>query len=125
MSPMMHSLRLATFFSLLCCTSAYARSIERNTITGVKEDASVLILGGGVAGVIAARELHDKGITNFKIVEARGELGGRMMSHKFGAPGRQITIEVSAFAYQSRVKLKIVCRRVAIGCKAHRRATVR
>ncbi len=35
-------------------------------------DGSVLILGGGVAGVVAARTLHERGIKNFKIVEARG-----------------------------------------------------
>ncbi len=44
----------------------------------------VLILGGGVAGVIAARTLHDKGINNFLIVEARDELGGRMQTESFG-----------------------------------------
>ena len=44
----------------------------------------VLILGGGVAGVIAARTLHSQGIEDFVIVEARGELGGRMMTHSFG-----------------------------------------
>lgn len=89
----MYSPSLASVFALLCCTSTYARSVSRET--EVNKDASVLILGGGVAGVIAARELHAKGITNFKIVEARDELGGRMMSHTFGAPGREVNIEVS------------------------------
>ncbi|KAG8899616.1 hypothetical protein FRC00_001217, partial [Tulasnella sp. 408] len=42
----------------------------------------VLILGGGVAGVIAAQQLHEAGIDNFLIVEARDELGGRMHSYK-------------------------------------------
>lgn len=37
-----------------------------------QKNATVLILGGGVAGVIAARTLHEQGITSFKIVEARG-----------------------------------------------------
>ncbi|KAF8797572.1 amine oxidase [Phlegmacium glaucopus] len=43
----------------------------------------VLILGGGVAGVIAARTLHQNGIDDFLVVEARHELGGRMMSFTF------------------------------------------
>lgn len=43
--------------------------------------AQVLILGGGVAGVIAARTLQERGISDFIIVEARHELGGRLMSH--------------------------------------------
>ncbi|KAG8943311.1 hypothetical protein FRC04_002935 [Tulasnella sp. 424] len=42
----------------------------------------VLILGGGVAGIIAAEQLHKAGIENYLIVEARDELGGRMHSYK-------------------------------------------
>ncbi|KIO17971.1 hypothetical protein M407DRAFT_226715 [Tulasnella calospora MUT 4182] len=42
----------------------------------------VLILGGGVAGVMAAQQLHEAGIDNYLIVEARDELGGRMHSYK-------------------------------------------
>jgi polyamine oxidase len=56
----------------------------------------VLILGGGVAGVQAARKLTEEGITDFLIVEARDELGGRMHSTSFGAPGRQLTVELGA-----------------------------
>ncbi|KAI9430827.1 amine oxidase [Lactarius indigo] len=59
-------------------------------------DTQVLILGGGVAGVIAARTLANQGITDFLIVEARDELGGRMRSATFGAPNRQLTIELGA-----------------------------
>jgi len=59
-------------------------------------DTQVLILGGGVAGIIAARTLAAQGITNFLIVEARDELGGRMRSTTFGAPNRQLTVELGA-----------------------------
>ncbi|KAK0200983.1 hypothetical protein DFS33DRAFT_1277312 [Desarmillaria ectypa] len=52
----------------------------------------VLILGGGVAGVIAARTLHEEGIDNFLIIEARDELGGRMRSHAFAG----YTVEIGA-----------------------------
>ncbi|CDO76587.1 hypothetical protein BN946_scf184868.g1 [Trametes cinnabarina] len=58
-----------------------------------RKDARVLILGGGVAGVIAARTLHEQGIDDFIIVEARPELGGRMISHRLGD---QWTVEVGA-----------------------------
>ena len=61
-----------------------------------KHDTTVLILGGGVAGVIAARTLHEKGIDRFLIVEARDELGGRMCSTPFGAEGRRVTVELGA-----------------------------
>ncbi|KAG8873827.1 hypothetical protein FRB97_006431 [Tulasnella sp. 331] len=43
----------------------------------------VLILGGGVAGIIAAEQLAQAGITDFMIVEGRDELGGRMRSYNF------------------------------------------
>ena len=59
-------------------------------------DTQVLILGGGVAGIIAARTLAAQGITDFLIVEARDELGGRMRSTTFGAPKRQLTVELGA-----------------------------
>ena len=59
-------------------------------------DTQVLILGGGVAGIIAARTLAAQGITDFLIVEAREGLGGRMCSTTFGAPNRQLTVELGA-----------------------------
>lgn len=62
----------------------------------VRKDAKVLILGGGMAGITAARALHDHGIDDFIVVEARHELGGRMMSHTLGAPGHQYTVELGA-----------------------------
>ncbi|TBU42165.1 amine oxidase [Dichomitus squalens] len=48
-----------------------------------------------MAGVIAARTLHEQGI-DFIIVEARHELGGRLMSHTFGEGPNQWTVEVGA-----------------------------
>lgn len=49
-----------------------------------------------MAGVTAARTLNDQGIDDFILIEARHELGGRMMSHLFGEVGRQHTVEVGA-----------------------------
>ena len=60
------------------------------------KDATVLILGGGVTGIIAARTLHEQGIDNFVVVEAREELGGRLMSHSFGSHGKKYTVELGA-----------------------------
>ena len=45
-----------------------------------KFDTDVLILGGGIAGVAAAKTLHDHGFTNFMIIEAQSELGGRIQT---------------------------------------------
>ena len=49
-------------------------------------DAKVLILGAGVAGVTAAQRLESHGISDFLIVEARHEVGGRLKSRRFGSP---------------------------------------
>ena len=56
----------------------------------------VLILGGGVAGVMAAEALHRRGIDSFKIVEGRETLGGRMKSFSFGAADREYVLELGA-----------------------------
>ena len=61
-----------------------------------RKDTKVLILGGGVAGVVAARTLHEQGIDDFMILEARPELGGRLMSHEFGMDGNRWMVEVGA-----------------------------
>lgn len=63
----------------------------------VTQKVKVLILGGGVSGVLAARTLHDHGIEDFKIIEARDELGGRLKSFTFGVPGNQHTVELGEF----------------------------
>ncbi|KAF8175157.1 amine oxidase [Pholiota molesta] len=65
---------------LILSADAVATPHDRRNATSPK----VLILGGGMAGVIAARTLHQAGIDNFVIVEARDELGGRMQTQSFG-----------------------------------------
>lgn len=60
------------------------------------KNTTVLILGGGVAGIIAARTLHEQGIDDFKVVEARHELGGRLQSFKFGVSGNEHVLELGA-----------------------------
>jgi polyamine oxidase len=44
----------------------------------------VVILGGGVAGIAAAKALVNDGVEDFVILEARSELGGRAQDFKFG-----------------------------------------
>lgn len=43
----------------------------------------VAVLGGGMAGIIAARTLHEQGIQDFVIVEARNELGCPLNRYSF------------------------------------------
>ncbi|KAG6844453.1 hypothetical protein H0H87_006873 [Tephrocybe sp. NHM501043] len=52
-----------------------------------------LILGGGVAGIIATRTLHRQGINDFLIIEARDGLGGRLHSTAFAG---NHTVELGA-----------------------------
>ncbi|KAF8154024.1 hypothetical protein B0H34DRAFT_662165 [Crassisporium funariophilum] len=81
---------------VLCCLKFFVLLLAANSSQGATSPRSaaassasvtkhhkVLILGGGVAGVIAARTLHENGINDFLIIEAREELGGRMMTHTF------------------------------------------
>jgi len=101
----------ALIFSTLLIVNTTAARIPPPGLEGVisslahtKRDAAspsaaakqpkVVILGGGVAGVIAARTLHENGIDDFVIVEARDELGGRMQTQTFGkAGGKSYIIE--------------------------------
>ena len=46
-----------------------------------------------MTGIIAARTLHEQGIDDFIILDAKAELGGRMTSQAFGVPGRQVVVE--------------------------------
>lgn len=85
MPPLLSSL-LVGLAGLVCCGA-----VERSN-----NHYSVLVLGGGVSGVIAARSLARENITNFLIVEARPELGGRLHSTTFGKLGNQRTVELGA-----------------------------
>lgn len=44
----------------------------------------VAILGGGMSGVIAARTFSENKMTDYVIIEARSEFGGRMYNTPFG-----------------------------------------
>jgi len=57
-----------------------------------QSNSRVLILGGGVAGIMAARTFHDHGIKDFLIIEGREELGGRLRSASFAGK----TVELGA-----------------------------
>ena len=53
----------------------------------------VLIIGGGVSGIAAARALKQKGVTDFIMLEARTELGGRVHNVEWPkGSGNQIEI---------------------------------
>lgn len=45
----------------------------------------VIIIGAGMAGLSAANHLIKNGISNFKILEARNRVGGRIISLDMGS----------------------------------------
>lgn len=45
----------------------------------------VVIIGGGMAGLSAANHLISNGMTNFKLLEARGRIGGRIVAINIGS----------------------------------------
>ena len=69
--------------------------VSLNAVTPLLEcsqlDAEVLILGAGMSGVNAANTLYEQGITNFIILEAKSEIGGRVMQTEI-KPGVKIEL---------------------------------
>lgn len=57
-------------------TTTMGTTTGNNTATNVK----VLIIGAGMAGLSAANHLLQNGCNDFLIVEARGRIGGRIVS---------------------------------------------
>ncbi|KAF2689185.1 amine oxidase [Lentithecium fluviatile CBS 122367] len=72
---------------------------SQNNITCTCRKTKVAILGVGVAGIMAAKELTANNITDFLIVETNDRIGGRIRSHSFGhnpKTGLPYTIELGA-----------------------------
>ena len=90
---MVKLLAFAVLFMLLAPAIVY--TAKSQTCSGSNLDADVLILGGGIAGVAAAKTLHDRGVTNLRILEALDELGGRLRAVEL-RPGSGITINSGA-----------------------------
>lgn len=85
--------RVSCGFILLGLASALSGVVAQNANASTNH-TTVLILGGGMTGVIAARTLHEQGINDFIILDAQAGLGGRMIPETFGVPGRQFVIEM-------------------------------
>jgi NADPH-dependent 2,4-dienoyl-CoA reductase/sulfur reductase-like enzyme len=94
---------MVPFFSLLMVLNvawfpATVHALPANTARIAKGRNSgqprILILGGGVTGVIAARTLHEKGQENFVVIEANERLGGRMRSTRFGNKDKKVEVTV-------------------------------
>lgn len=53
---------------------------ENETKKTEQNNYQVIIIGGGMAGLSAANHLAKNGIDDFRILEARNRLGGRIIS---------------------------------------------
>jgi len=78
----------ALFFCLVAVSATVVQRPAKRT-----KSAQVLILGSGMAGVIAARTLHEQGIEDYIVVDAKIEMGGRILSYSLGPTGKNYTIE--------------------------------
>lgn len=56
---------------------------ENETKANTNEN-QVIIIGGGMAGLSAANHLEKNGFHDFRILEARNRLGGRIVSIDIG-----------------------------------------
>ncbi|XP_054717493.1 spermine oxidase-like, partial [Uloborus diversus] len=61
-----------------------AEESETDTADSSKISYKVIIIGGGIAGISAAHHLVKNGETDFKLLEARNRLGGRIISIPMG-----------------------------------------
>ena len=84
---------LAALLGLLSVTGDVIAQIA-NATSAASNYTTVLILGGGMTGIIAARTLHEQGIDDFIVLDAKTDLGGRMIGKTFGMPGRQLVVEM-------------------------------
>ena len=87
-----NSVNMQSFLLQIIMLSSVAASSLRKQACPLQEelDADVIILGGGIAGITAAKTLHDGGVTDVIVVEARDQIGGRMRRQEFG--GYQIEL---------------------------------
>lgn len=59
------------------------RMSENEAIDETKKH-NVIIIGAGMAGLSAANHLMKNGLKDFRILEARGRIGGRILSIDIG-----------------------------------------
>ena len=74
----------------------YGKSDINNTNNGAEHNYEVIIMGAGIAGISAAKQLLSKGIKNILIIEAQDYVGGRIKTIEFGNDIRQYPLNIGA-----------------------------
>lgn len=67
---------------LFCSSDVHGRQLRLGKRTKIRR-TKVLILGAGVAGLVAAKTLQEKEINDFLILEAQDYIGGRFKQRSF------------------------------------------
>ncbi|KAK3585131.1 hypothetical protein CHS0354_034261 [Potamilus streckersoni] len=71
------------FVLVISCLQLMSVSSQKDTATQT-QGPTVLILGAGMAGITAAKALHDKGYNNFIILDGSNRVGGRIKEVTIG-----------------------------------------
>lgn len=58
---------------------------ENDATAAATKQHKVIIIGAGMAGLSAANHLIKNGLTDLRILEARGRMGGRIVSIELAA----------------------------------------
>jgi len=61
------------------------------------DEVSVLIIGGGFGGLLAAARLQEAGITDIRIIEKGGDFGGTWYWNRY--PGARCDVPTTDYAY--------------------------
>ncbi|KAL3936012.1 MAG: hypothetical protein SGBAC_008583 [Bacillariaceae sp.] len=79
-------------------------ALQKNTDTlGLSSDEilDVVIIGAGWAGISAAATLKKKGIESFKVLEAKGHIGGRSYTHHENWEGQDVACDLGSMWIQN------------------------
>lgn len=63
-----------------------------SSAASISSCSSVIVVGAGISGIVAAKVLAENGIEDFLILEATDRIGGRLMKHEFAG----FTVECGA-----------------------------
>jgi Flavin containing amine oxidoreductase len=76
---------------------ALSNNRQGNNQEKTVEEYDIVIIGAGMAGLAAAKEIQDTDSSlTYVILESTNAVGGRVRSTTFGATGREVTIEDGA-----------------------------